>query len=149
MVGAHRTHRAGQRAKGKTVKLVYLASPYSHRDAEVQQARFLHAAKASAWLIRNFPDENVFSPIVHSHILHKDAGLGGNWDFWKRIDTDFLERSDELMVLCIPGWDESVGIDAETEIAEGLDNIGLISYMIPLGEDNYRIQSERPEVERY
>jgi hypothetical protein len=28
---------------------------------------------------------NVFSPITHSHPLHK-LGLKGDWEFWKKID---------------------------------------------------------------
>ena len=69
---------------------------------------------------------------------------GGDWEFWKRVDTDFLERCDQLVVLCLPGWDKSVGVEAEVSIARGLDNIISISYMVPQGGDDYVIQAEAP-----
>ncbi len=125
------------------MKLEYLASPYSHRDEAVREARFLHAAKAATWLIQNYPDMNVFSPIVHSHVMHLQ-GLGGDWTFWQRLDTDFLERCEGVIILCLPGWRESTGVNAETKIAGRLCNIEQIRYLIPMGEDNYLLTTERP-----
>lgn len=134
------------------MQLIYLASPYSHTDESVVEARFIHAAKAAAWLVKQFPDENVFSPIVHSHVMHKMGGLGGlggDWEFWKRIDTDYLHRCDQLVILCLPGWDTSTGVKAELELARDMENIHSISYMVPFNLDDYRIQAEAPEKETY
>lgn len=45
-------------------------------------------------------------------------GLKGDWETWERIDTAFLTRCDEFWVYTLPGWRESVGIKAESIIAE-------------------------------
>ena len=129
------------------MELVYLASPYSHKDPEVVLARYNHAVKATVWLINEYPNWNVFSPIVHSHILHTVGGLGGDWAFWKRVDTDYLERSNLVAILCLPGWDNSTGVTAETAIAKVLPNIGpmRIAYLIPFGPDNYQLSAHPPE----
>jgi len=94
--------------------LIYLASPYTHPDPEIQHLRYLEACYATVALTqRGFV---VFSPIVHSHAL-VPLGLGGTWEFWEHIDREFISRCDELVVLKIAGWKESVGVQAEIAIA--------------------------------
>jgi len=44
-------------------------------------------------------------------------GLPLNWKFWEQFDRAFLVRSDEVVVLTLPGWRESVGVAAEIQIA--------------------------------
>jgi hypothetical protein len=92
--------------------LVYLASPYSH--AAIRDARYQAACRATAALIS--AGHVVFSPIVHSHPLVA-FGLAGNWETWERIDRAFLERFDEVAVLMLDGWDQSIGVQAELRIA--------------------------------
>lgn len=98
--------------------LTYLASPYSHKDPAVIKDRVRGVTQATVWLIRE-KDWNVFSPIVHSHPL-AEAGLQGGWGFWKLIDTEYLSVSARMVVLAIEGWRESVGVQAEIKIAEGM-----------------------------
>ena len=62
----------------------------------------------------------MFSPIVHGHPL-VDHGLPTDWSFWERFDRDHLERCDEVIVLMLDGWRESVGVAAEIRIAGELD----------------------------
>jgi hypothetical protein len=96
--------------------LTYLASPYSHKDPAVVKDRVRGVTKATVWLIKE-KGWNVFSPIVHSHPL-AEAGLQGDWDFWRLIDTEYLSVSARMVVLAIEGWRESVGVQAEIKIAE-------------------------------
>ena len=95
--------------------MIYLASPYTHSDPAVQQARFEAACRAVVRLIRE--GEIVFSPIVHSHPL-VPLGLPVEWDYWERIDTTFIGRSDGVRGLMLPGWRESVGVRAEIKLAK-------------------------------
>jgi hypothetical protein len=116
--------------------LIYLASPYSHPDARVKESRFKAAVRAATWLMGCDPARNVFSPIVHSHPLHKLGGLRGDWKFWSKIDREYLTVSHKLIVLLLDGWKESVGVQAELDIANDLD--------IPVGflwtvEGRYRL----------
>jgi nucleoside 2-deoxyribosyltransferase len=94
--------------------MIYLASPYSHPDLLVREARFAAACLATAELVR--AGRPVFSPIVQSHPLAQ-LGLPTDWSFWKRIDEACLRRCDAVFVLTIDGWQQSVGVRAEIEIA--------------------------------
>lgn len=101
--------------------LTYLACPYSHKSSTVRAFRFRAATQAAAWWMEKYPRSNVFSPITHSAPLHDIAGMRGDWSFWKRIDTEYLRVSRRLVVLKIPGWEESVGVQAEIRLAKQMD----------------------------
>ena len=94
--------------------MIYLASPYSHPDPVVRHARFRAACRAAASLLR--AGHAVFSPIAHSHPL-VEHGLPTQWGFWERFGREHLERCDEVVVLMLDGWRESVGVQAEVRIA--------------------------------
>ena len=98
-------------------RVVYLASPYSHPDPRVRQARFQAACRAAAALLS--AGEIVFSPIAHSHAIAAH-GLPTAWEFWECADGELLRRCDELLVLMLPGWQESRGLQAEIAMAREL-----------------------------
>ena len=97
--------------------LLYLCSPYSNPDPSVRQARFDAACRAAADLIRE--GKIIFSPVAHSHALCQ-YDLPLDWEFWQQLDRRFLEACDEVVVLILDGWRESVGIQAEMAIAHAL-----------------------------
>lgn len=97
--------------------MIYLASPYSHPDAAVREARYREACRAAASLIR--AGVVVFAPIVQSHPL-VEHGLPTTWEAWEAIDRAILLRCDGLTVLMLDGWRESVGVRAEVAMAMGL-----------------------------
>ena len=43
-----------------------------------------------------------------------------DWAFWQRHDRRYLEACDEVVVLMLDGWRESVGVQAEIAIAREL-----------------------------
>ena len=94
--------------------MIYLASPYSHRDPAMRQMRFNDACRAAAHLIRQ--GYAVFSPIAHGHSICR-YGLPTDWRFWEPIVRQHLECSEEVVVLMLDGWRESVGVHAEIRIA--------------------------------
>jgi hypothetical protein len=98
-------------------RMMYLASPYSHSDPRVREARFDAACRATAELV--LAGQAVFSPIVHGHPLVR-FGLPTDWSFWQRFDEAQIRRCDEVLVLRIDAWDESVGVRAEIEFAAAL-----------------------------
>jgi nucleoside 2-deoxyribosyltransferase len=106
--------------------MIYLASPYSHPDPAVREQRFRAACQAAVALLH--AGRVVFSPIAHSHPLAQH-GLPGNWHFWERYDRAFLERCDEVLVLMLDGWEESVGVQAEIRIARELGK--PVGYLAP------------------
>lgn len=106
--------------------MIYLASPYSHPELVVREQRFRAACEATARLITS--GHVVFSPIVHGHpLVHH--GLPTDWPFWERFDRNHLARCDEVVVLMLDGWRESVGVAAEIRIAGELGK--PVGYLAP------------------
>ena len=97
--------------------LLYLACPYSDSDPMVRHGRFEAACRAAAGLIRQC--KFVFAPIVFSHPLCAH-GTPLDWKFWEQQDRRFVELCDEVVVLTLDGWRESVGVGAEIAIAREL-----------------------------
>ncbi len=109
-------------------KLVYLAAPYTHPDKAVQQARFHAINKVAAYLMNEL-GLFVFSPISHSHPIAEDGDIPTTWEFWKPYDEAILQSCGRMVVLMLPGWEDSKGVSAEREIAQkmGID----IAYLKP------------------
>jgi hypothetical protein len=97
--------------------LCYLASPFTHADPLVRQTRFEAACRAAAELMRQ--GKTIFCPVAHSFAICK-YGVPLDWRFWERHDCRFLEACDEMLVLTLDGWRESVGVQAEIAIARDL-----------------------------
>jgi hypothetical protein len=123
-----------------TVKFVYLSSPYSHQTEQIRNYRFEQACKATALLLRAQPDWNVFSPIAHSHPLHVHGGLAGNWDFWSKVDYDYIDRCDIVVVLALPGWKESTGVTEELVYAN--QHGKHVIFMVPNSDGTYKMLTD-------
>ena len=98
--------------------MFYLCSPYTSLDALVCQSRFEAACRAG---------RRVDSPRQERSILRSSTamalcryGLPSDWRFWERHDRRFLEACDEVIVLMLPGWEASIGVQAEIAIAREL-----------------------------
>jgi hypothetical protein len=98
--------------------LTYLATPYSHPDAAVRQARFDAVNGVAASMVAD--GQHVFSPIGHSHPMALVADLPTEWEYWSEFDSLMLSICTRLVVLCLDGWRESVGVRHEIEIAEAM-----------------------------
>lgn len=96
-------------------KLIYVASPYSHDDESVREARFVEVCKASALLLSL--GLKVFCPIAHTHPIIKHGNMGYGFEHWKELDALMVYKSDLLLVLMLPGWQLSKGVAAECEMA--------------------------------
>ena len=99
-------------------KLVYLASPYSNKDPAVMETRFQIVQSLTAELLKR--EVCVFSPIAYSHQFAL-MGAGGTFESWRKFDIAMLIRCDMLAVLCIDGFNESVGVGLEIESAKMLN----------------------------
>jgi len=106
--------------------MIYLASPYSHPDPAVRAERYRAACRATAALL--LAGQPVFSPIAHGHPL-VEYGLPADWTFWQRYDRELLARCDEVVVLVLAGWRESVGVREEIRIARELGK--PVRYLAP------------------
>jgi len=102
---------------GKQI-LIYLASPYSHKDPKVREDRATKVALFAAQLLRK--GMTVFCPIAHGKFIADRANTPGSWSFWKDQSIRLLQACDEAWVLCLPGWKESIGVQAEIRKAVDL-----------------------------
>lgn len=99
--------------------LIYLASPYNHEVEDIRRNRFEIITMIAAHLMKQ--GHLIIAPIVHSHNILKHHNLGCGWEYWAEHDTAILTRCDELWITKMNGWNKSVGIAAEIEIARSLN----------------------------
>lgn len=101
-------------------ELIYLACPYTHKDHAVMVARFEAVNRVAAKLMGE--GKYIFSPISHTHPIAEAGTLPRGWDYWEGYDRRILSCCDRLIVLKLPGWEISTGVQAEIKIAQ---EIGL------------------------
>lgn len=95
--------------------MIYLASPYTHPDPAVREARFRRACIAAGEML--CAGHIVYSPIAHTHPIAQILELPSHWEFWERYDREMIKLADTFAVLKIDGWRESKGVQAEIRIA--------------------------------
>lgn len=92
----------------------YMMSPYTskHYDKKKAQAeeenRYQLALEACAYLLNK--GFNVYSPIVHCHVMAQKFQLPGNADFWEKFNNSILSKASYGILLAIPGYQSSDGI---------------------------------------
>ena len=91
--------------------MIYLAIPYTG----IEETSFKVATAITGQLMKR--GDVVFSPITHSHEVAKITELPTDWDFWERVDREFIIKCDRLLVVGIEGWKESKGVQAEIDTA--------------------------------
>lgn len=98
-----------------TSPIYYLACPFFHHDPGVIADRVERASQAAAELIAR--GLIVYSPISMtariSEILGERDPIGS--DYWIEFDNAFMEFCSELVILALPGWEESRGVARERQ----------------------------------
>ncbi|HVJ67064.1 MAG TPA: DUF1937 family protein [Caulifigura sp.] len=118
--------------------MIYLAAPYSHPSPTVRRQRYWEACRAAAGLLR--AGHAVFSPLQQGHPLVEDHGVPMDWAWWALACMEYLTRSDEIIVLTLNGWSESVGVTAEIGIARTLGK--PVRYLAPSPPSLARVTPE-------
>lgn len=105
--------------------MIYLASPYAHKDPAMMEFRFAKTCQKAGELMK----ENVvvYSPIAHNHPIASRTELPRTWDYWKKFDLHILKMCEKMLVYRLPGWQESVGVQAEIDFC--LENDISIDYI--------------------
>jgi hypothetical protein len=111
----------------------YLASPYSDSQVEVMERRYVEARRACAYLLA----ERVwtYSPIVHCHELANAHKLPVDFEFWREYNFTMLRAAGFMVVLSLPGWGASKGVQGEIKYAQELNK--SVTLLEPLGEHRY------------
>ena len=86
--------------------LIYLAMPYAHPSAAVREARLEAARYVCGQMVNQ--GKMVMAPMVYLGEL-ADRGIHPPQG-WYAFDLQLLARSDELLVLQLPGWEDSKGV---------------------------------------
>lgn len=111
--------------------LIYLASPYSHPDAAVREARFHAVCRAAAFYLKR--GICVFSPIAHSHPIAVAGRMETGFTCWKMFDSLMMDRCDSMIVLMLDGWKESQGIAEEIAYMESAGKPVMYVELIAFG----------------
>lgn len=90
--------------------MIYLAAPYRHDNPAIMAQRLDATRDATERMIRG--GLRVFSPLVYSTAMQAEPP-----DTWYQFDLEILDRCDELVVLMLPGWQDSYGVGLEIERA--------------------------------
>lgn len=109
--------------------LSYLAAPYSDKDPAVIADRMERLCKTDAKLMK--AGTFTVSPLMKHFIVHHEE-LPGDYQFWKNYSATLLCAVDQVLVLTLPGWKESIGVTDEIKLAT---DIGIpVHYINELGE---------------
>lgn len=100
------------------MKIEYLALPYSDKSDEVQAWR----AAVSDFIFSEFSKEGriIYAPISSCHHIAAKHSLPGDYKFWEKMCEAFVSASSKVVVIMLPGWEDSVGLTAELELAKKL-----------------------------
>lgn len=99
-------------------EIEYLAIPYSHKNLHVREFRAYIADSITAMLAKE--GRVIYSPISSWHHISIRFGLATDWEACAKADKEFLKIAKRLLIVCLPGWKESVGVQAEIKEAEEL-----------------------------
>lgn len=112
--------------------MIYLASPYSHANPSVQDARFRAVRQHTANLLRHkIP---VFSPIAYGYQFQRDFNFAGDAATWEQLNHAMIAVCTEVHVLTLLGWQQSTGVAAEIALATSLGK--PVVYVSPIHEDH-------------
>lgn len=102
----------------KALKLVYLASPYSHKDPKVIHKRFEDAMRACLWgWTKGYL---VYSPIFYTHLLDVALDCTVPHTYWVEFGLRMIDNCDQLWALKLRGWTKSVGVKYEINYAKSI-----------------------------
>lgn len=113
-------------------KLIYLASPYSYKincssdsrrcickkiKKQEEKYRYILITKIAGKLQDRFPYAFIL-PITMSHNTARYMKTkGGGFEHWETIDFTYISKCDEVWVVTMNGWKESIGVMKEIEFA--------------------------------
>jgi len=98
----------------------YVATPYSNYP-NGHEAAYKDACRAGAILMRS--GWRILCPVAHSHSLCEingtEEGIPDHLDpdLWKHADEPLLDAAYGLIVVMMPGWEESSGVQHEIQEA--------------------------------
>ena len=96
--------------------IIYLALPYMHENKFIMEFRAMVSDVICADLMNQ--GKRVYAPISSCHHIAVKYGLPRDWEFWKKMDEEFIKVCGKVLVITLKGWEESVGVNAEMKLAK-------------------------------
>lgn len=101
--------------------LLYVAGPYSAKLPDGKEDKVLVQERMSIFsrcmeqlmLLNALP----VSPMLMHMVRQECADLPGDWAYWRRYSETVLANCNILVVITIPGWEDSTGIKGEVRCA--------------------------------
>ena len=118
----------------------YLALPYSHKSERVMVER----AAVSDFIFSELSKEGriIYAPISSCHYIARTYTMPTDWRFWGKMGEAFVKASKRVLVIPLPGWQDSIGLTAEIEIAKengiAIEFLDLKHYMKKFGQERRR-----------
>lgn len=97
-------------------ELIYLASPYSHENFVIVNARY---RDTQDFVARHLAAGRfIYSPIVYAHPLAVRHNLPTSAEWWWAFNKTMIDHCDMIWVLCLRDWENSRGVRDEIDYAE-------------------------------
>lgn len=111
--------------------MIYLACPYESKSELITDERVATAGDIATRLIKH--GYAVFSPINYSNGVNTSVDNMFTCIEWYKHGIQVLAHCDRLIVLKMPGWKESIGVQMEIAVARLL-NIKIRYFDLPVCE---------------
>lgn len=101
--------------------MIYLSLPYTHQEWSVRSWRY-HRARQALFLLWE-QGTPAICPVVLGHEFEARRGKGKPpmpHEFYMRMSLNILPTCTHLLVLTLPGWRDSKGVEAEVTLAARL-----------------------------
>lgn len=105
------------------IKLVYVASPFTYKNGtqedrvRIETQRYIDITYITAELVRKYGIAPI-APITMSYNFREAINdLGSEFHTWADIDYRYISACDEIWVVMMDGWLESIGVQSEIKFA--------------------------------
>jgi hypothetical protein len=96
--------------------LIYLAAPYSNVEDKDELMKKI-MTYSGAYMLEN-KGSHIVSPLFNHYSLEHVPELGGTYEFWEAYSAELLGVCRKMIVLTLPGWTKSKGVQSEMMIAK-------------------------------
>lgn len=94
-------------------EMLYLAAPYSGSKEQTAE-RMEKFCQVDAQLMKD--GYFTVSPLL-KHFTLEYADLPGSWEYWEDYAQELMNRCEAMIVIKLPGWEESKGVQGEIKMA--------------------------------
>lgn len=95
---------------------IFVISPYTSASRSIVALRVLEADLYIGELVRQ--GKVAYSTVSAMDHVTDICNLPNDWAYWKHHCEQMIASTYEVHVLCLDGWEESEGVQAEIEIAK-------------------------------